>query len=196
MKWQRLMKTAPNQPLINCERIDTYTTLYWYIHKTTQNPYEHNPTTPYLTEIEKDCCFKVLTAMGSSEAMKENDYLMLKDLKLEIQENNDSATKGFAVCFWLYLQTCTSFPSILLHHQVVFFISCSPTLFLPFSCFLLLGSLLYFSSPFVVLITWVCVCFCWLNWSWIIDTLMFLYVSEFFGSLLVLCSIKGLSFVW
>ncbi|XP_017253328.1 SH2 domain-containing protein B [Daucus carota subsp. sativus] len=56
--------------------------------------------------------------MGSSETMKENDYLMLKDLKLEIQENNDSATRGFAVCFWLYLQTCTSFPSILLHHQV------------------------------------------------------------------------------
>lgn len=41
-----------------------------------------------------------LIAMGSSETMKENAYLMSKDLRLEIQENNNTTTRGFAVCFW------------------------------------------------------------------------------------------------
>ncbi|KAK1399203.1 STAT transcription factor [Heracleum sosnowskyi] len=53
--------------------------------------------------------------MGSIGMIKEKEYSLLKDLKLEIQENN---TRGFSICFWLYLSTCTSFPSILLHHQV------------------------------------------------------------------------------
>ncbi|KAL8148742.1 SH2 domain-containing protein B-like [Apium graveolens] len=51
--------------------------------------------------------------MGS---IKESEYSLLKDLKLEFQENN---TRGFSLCFWLHLSSCSSFPSIiLLHHQV------------------------------------------------------------------------------
>ena len=38
--------------------------------------------------------------MGSSETMKDNAYLMSKDLILEIQENNNTTSRGFAVCFW------------------------------------------------------------------------------------------------
>lgn len=73
-----------------------------------------NTNTSTLEEKQNRGFIKVTCSI---EMMEEKVYTLLKDLKLEFEENN---TRGFSVCFWLYLSTCTSFPSILLHHQVPF----------------------------------------------------------------------------
>ncbi|KAL8031952.1 hypothetical protein ABFX02_13G062000 [Erythranthe guttata] len=57
--------------------------------------------------------------MGDFSGLEENDYVSLKNLKVEFRRNGDGEEDGspeeaFAICFWIYIHSCASFPSDIL----------------------------------------------------------------------------------
>ncbi|KAL8512292.1 hypothetical protein ACS0TY_018684 [Phlomoides rotata] len=50
--------------------------------------------------------------MNDSRGVGERDYVLLKNLKVEFRRDDaDEANGCFALCFWLYIENCASFPS-------------------------------------------------------------------------------------
>ncbi|KAI3457587.1 hypothetical protein Pfo_014250 [Paulownia fortunei] len=54
--------------------------------------------------------------MDDFSGLEEKDYVLLKNLKVELRRDDDAeeANGCFALCFWLYIDNCASLPSVVL----------------------------------------------------------------------------------
>lgn len=59
--------------------------------------------------------------MGGLRELEEQDYVLLKHLKVEFRRDDDDDDDGaeeangcFTLCFWIYIDNCASFPSEIL----------------------------------------------------------------------------------
>lgn len=63
---------------------------------------------------------KSLGKMSGFCGVEEKDYVLLKNLIVEFRRDDDGdngaeeANGCFALCFWLYIDNCASFPSVML----------------------------------------------------------------------------------
>lgn len=62
--------------------------------------------------------------MSDSSGLEERDYVSLKNLKVELGRDEDweEGDGCFALCFWIYIDNCVSFPSSILAQVLRLFI--------------------------------------------------------------------------
>lgn len=74
--------------------------------------------------------------MGGLREVEEQDYVLLKHLKVEFRRDDDDDDDGaeeangcFTLCFWIYIDNCASFPSEILVQVSQLLPSLNPPLF-------------------------------------------------------------------